>query len=105
AKPLRGAHGRRDQLKAAFGATAFASWSTALEIHSQIPADEPGRIDRRRIVPRAALQRVARTELIRVLERRRVVGVEQVAEIDAEVHAPSTEPEDLREAHADRRPP
>src|SRR5688572_18769828 len=74
-----------------------------LEVHGEIQPHEPRRVDCRRVVPRAAVQRVADAVLIGVLPGRRVVGVEQVPHIHPDVRASRAEAEDLREAHIDLR--
>jgi methionine aminotransferase len=76
-----------------------------LEVDRQVPADKPRRVDGRRVVPRAAQRRIVDTVLIGVLEPRRVIGVQQVAEVHAHIHAPLAESEDLRESHVDLRSP
>ena len=75
------------------------------EVDGQVPADEPRRVDRRRRVPRAAPRRIAGAVLICVLVGDCVIGVQQVAEVHAHIHAPLAESEDLREPHVDLRSP
>src|SRR5687768_2688705 len=88
------------------GPPAIASLGRyGLEVDRQVPPHETRRVDGGRIVPGATKSSVADGVLIVVLVRRRVVGVQQIAQVDTDVRSPPAEPEYLREAHVDLRPP
>jgi len=69
-----------------------------LEIQRQVHPHEPRCVDRGWVEPRPAVQRVASAVLVCAVVGRRVVGVEQVAQIDTDIGACRSESEDLREA-------
>src|SRR5687767_12983291 len=75
------------------------------EVDRQIPADETRRVDGRRVVPRPARRRIAGAVLIDVFVGRRVVRVQEVAEVDADIQAPPAESQNLCKSHVDLRPP
>src|SRR5688572_33426169 len=68
------------------------------EVHREIEPRVSRRVDRRRIVPRTAASRVAGTVLIGVVVSRRVVRVEEVLAVHANVQTGLPEAEDLGNA-------
>src|SRR5436190_23790889 len=71
------------------------------EVERHVEPHEPGRQNRRRIVPGRA---VRGAELILILVRGAVVRVQQVGQVQADVRPPAAEPEGLGEPHVDLRP-
>jgi hypothetical protein len=81
-----------------------ASEAIALVVHREVQSNEPRTVDAGRGAPAARPWRVVRALDVGRVVTRRVVRVEHVVHVDADVHARATEPQDLREAHVDLHP-
>ena len=80
------------------GGRALSRANRALEVERQAEPCEPGLEDRGRVEPRAAIRL---NVIVLRLVGRRLVAVQQVAEIDAGIHAYGAEPYDFRKPHVD----
>src|SRR3954471_806879 len=71
------------------------------EVHREIQPNKARLIDAGRLRPRSALQRVIDAVAVDRVVGGRIIGVEQVVEIDADIRARAVEAQNLREPHVE----